>query len=118
MKRLILLLSILFSAVAVKAQSTDQTPEQRAHIQAEHLQKLCATTDEQTQKAEVIFLAKIKEINAILTDNTKSSDQKKIDVDKVKAEKDAQLKLILTPDQYTIYRNKMDEVAARRNGQH
>src|ERR1700749_3931857 len=115
MKRIIILLSILFSAVAVNAQTTE-TPEQRAHIQAMHLQKLVSTTDEQTQKAEAIFLAKIQAIDAILKDPSKSKEQQQADIAQVRAEKDKELQTVLTPDQFTIYKNKMDEIAARRNG--
>jgi hypothetical protein len=120
MKRFILILSLLFSAVAINAQQqqTEQTPEQRAHIQAMRLQKLVSTNDEQTQKAEVIFLAKINAINAIMTDASKTPDQQKAAVDQVKAEKDKELSQILTAEQYTTYRAKMDEIAARKNLAH
>ena len=121
MKRIIILLSILFSAVAANAQSatTTQTQEpsaeQRAHTQAMRLQKLVSTSDEQTQKAEAIFLSKIQAIQAITADNSKTDAQKKADIEQVKADKDKELAAVLTADQYTVYRNKMDQIAARKN---
>jgi hypothetical protein len=115
MKRIIILLSILFSAVAVHAQTTE-TAEQRAHNQALHLQKLVSTNEDQTQKAEAIFLAKILAIDAILKDSSKSKEQQQADIAQVRAEKDKELQAVLTADQYTTYKNKMDEIAARKNG--
>ena len=117
MKRFILILTLLFSAVAINAQNADQqqTPEQRAHIEAMHLQKLVSTNDDQTKKAEAIFLAKIKEINAILNDGSKTAPEQEKAIADVRAEKDNELAQVLTADQFAVYRHKMEEIAARKN---
>ena len=117
MKRIILLLSILFTGVAINAQSSEPTAEQRAHIQAMRLKKLCTTNDDQTQKAEAIFLSKILAIKAITEDSSKTNDVKKAEIEKVKAAKDIELSQILTSDQFATYRNKMDQMAGRKDGQ-
>ncbi len=121
MKRFIFLFALIFSGVMVNAQATQtteqapaQTPEQHAHAQAMHLQKLVSTNDDQTQKAEAIFLERDKAIQAILNDGTKTAQEQQDAIAKVKADKDVELSQVLTADQYAVYRHKMEQLAARK----
>jgi Spy/CpxP family protein refolding chaperone len=115
MKRIIFILTILISAVTANAQqSTATTPEQRAHTQALRVQKLVSASDEQTQKLEVIFLARANAINAITSDASKTDEQKKTEIAQVKADKDKEIAGVLTPDQYITYQNQLKAVQARQ----
>ena len=122
MKRIFLILGVLFTFVAVNAQQaqTTPTPQERAHNQALRLKKLVSLSDEQTTKVEAVFLSRAIAVDAIEADAAKTPEQKKADIKKVREEKDNELKAILTAEQYTQYEQQKANRKARQaatNGQ-
>jgi hypothetical protein len=126
MKRLFFVLGLLFAGVAVNAQtaqtttqSTEQTPQQKAHIQAMRMQKNLTLSAEQTTQVEAVLLAKIEAIDKVKNDASKTPDAKKAEIEKIKADKDQELSTILTPAQYTQYtemKTKQKDRSAAANG--
>ncbi len=115
MKRLILILGVLFTFVAANAQQPATRPAQeRAHAQAMRIKKLVSLSDEQTVKVEAIFLARAEAVDAINADASKSPEQKKADIQKVRDEKEAEIKAVLTADQYTQYQQQKANRQARK----
>lgn len=115
MKRLILILGVLFTFVAANAQQAATRPAQeRAHAQALRLKKLVSLSDEQMVKVEAIFLARAEAVDAINADAAKSPEQKKADIQKVREEKETELKAVLTADQYTQYQQQKASRKARK----
>ncbi len=115
MKRLILILGVLFTFVAANAQQAATRPAQeRAHAQALRLKKLVSLSDDQMVKVEAIFLARAEAIDAINADAAKSPEQKKADIQNVRDAKETELKAVLTADQYTQYQQQKASRKARK----
>lgn len=106
MKRILFILLLLTGAVAVNAQNQEApkaTAEERAHSQAMHWQKILTLSGEQLPKVEQVILTRMKTIDALKADATKSKEVKKAEAAAANAKQDADLKTILTPEQYTKY---------------
>jgi periplasmic protein CpxP/Spy len=105
MKRILLVLGLILSFVAVNAQTAQQQPtaQERAHNQAIKLQKQLMLSDDQTARVEPVILARINEVDAIKADASKTDDQKRAATEQVRTAKDTELSAILTPDQYKKY---------------
>ncbi|HEU4716377.1 MAG TPA: hypothetical protein VFU15_01010, partial [Bacteroidia bacterium] len=111
MKRIILLFGILLSFAAVRAQSATSaapadapTPQQKAHTQAMQMQKMLGLSDEQTTSVEALFLTRIQSIDQINNDATKTDQQKKEDIQKVRDQNETDVLAVLTPDQIAKYK--------------
>jgi hypothetical protein len=119
MKRIILLFGLIFSLVAVKANAGETpTNEQKAHNQAIGLQKLVSLSNEQTAKVEAVLLSKIVEIEAITNDASKDAAAKQSAIEGVKKAKDSELAAIMSPEQYSLFLNKRDEIKQRKDIAH
>ena len=118
MKRIIFILSFVFITTAINAQQAgEQTPEQqRAHTMALRLKKLVSATDEQTQKAEVIFLSRFTEINAVIADTTKTAEEQNAAIEQINTAKENELATVLTPEQFIKYQEQRKAAAARQTG--
>jgi periplasmic protein CpxP/Spy len=119
MKRILLVFGLLLTGVAVNAQTAEPatnqtaeqaTPEQRAHTQALKMQKNLGLTAEQTTKVEAVLVSRIKEVQAVKTDATKSKEQKEAAIAKINEAKETELKGILTAEQFAKYK----EMQAKR----
>jgi hypothetical protein len=119
MKRIILLFGLIFSLVAVKANAGETpTNEQKAHNQALGIQKLVSLSNEQTVKVEAVLLSKIVEIETITNDVTKDAAAKQSAIDAVKKNKDSELAAIMSPEQFSMFVNKRDEIKQRKDIAH
>lgn len=107
MKRFFFLFLLIAASVAVKAQTATEapkaTPEERAHTQTLRLQKLLTLTPEQFTQVEQIMLTRVKKVDAIKADQTKSKEEKKAAADVATAEQDKELEKVLTKEQYAKY---------------
>lgn len=119
MKRIILLFGLIFSLVSVNAFAGETpTNEQKAHNQAIGIQKLVSLSNDQTVKVEAVLLSKIIAYDAILNDLTKDGAAKNEAIDALKKQKDQELAQIMTPEQYSMFVNKRDEIKARKDIAH
>lgn len=125
MKRFFLFLCLLTASVAVNAQtpaSTTEAPkataEERAHTQTLRLQKILTLTTEQSPKVEQIILTRVKAVDAIKADASKTKEVKKAEVDAAVAIQDKELEKVLTPEQYTKYveQKKMKQERQQASG--
>lgn len=126
MKRIFFFFFLLTASVAVNAQApatTQEAPkataEERAHSQTLRMQKILTLSTEQVAKVEQVILTRIKTIDALRADQTKTKDVKKAEVAAANATQDAELQKILTPEQYTKYveQKKMKEERRNLSGQ-
>lgn len=116
MKRIFVLFAFILTATFAQAQSqTVESPTERAHTQALGLQKQLALTEEQTAKAEEIYLARYNAVQAIKADATKSQDQKDADIIAVRKQKDLEIIALLTPEQAAKYDELKKVMEERQN---
>jgi len=117
MKRIIILFVFLFTVAGAYAQA-QQTPvstaPERAHAYAIRMQKQLALTAEQTSQIEALFLAKITAIEAVNADATKTQEQKDVEVAKIRADKEAEIQAVLTPEQLAKYNQMKEDNKKRR----
>ncbi|RSK46967.1 hypothetical protein [Hymenobacter rigui] len=96
------------------------TPEQRADRQAQNLTRQLSLSADQTPKVRAIALAQAQEMQTLRDKYTTAGSRQGMGQDlKATQEKyDAQLKAVLTTDQYTKYtqlrEDRMDKVRQRR----
>jgi Spy/CpxP family protein refolding chaperone len=124
-KMLILLAAFTLTAGAANAQTSaptpapiridrdqvgNKTPEQRAEARTQQLAKSLSLTAEQTEKVRQLNLAQAKEMQAVRTKNAANREEAKAARDR----HDAQLKAILSADQYTKYDQQRTERMNKR----
>ena len=120
MKRLLVILALLFAGVTANAQSNApaQTPEQaaqsRAHSHALYWQKMLNLSEAQTTQAEQIALERIQKIQAINADASKTSEAKQREVAQVKADSETKFQAVLSPEQFAKYREIKAQKQQRR----
>jgi hypothetical protein len=105
MKRLFVLFAFILTASFAQAQSAQvaENPTERAHAQALSLKKQLGLSDEQTAKAEAIYLARHNEVEAIKNDAAKSQEEKDNATTIVRKEKEKEIQALLTPEQLIKY---------------
>ncbi|UPL50494.1 DUF4890 domain-containing protein [Hymenobacter sublimis] len=134
-KLLVLFAAFSFSAAAASAQTTpvkaahgqhqkgakaNKTPEQRAEQKAKSLSQKLGLTAAQTEQVRQLHLARFQEMQAQRT-QTASAANKQQRHQAMKASKDryeAQLKQILSAEQYTKYAQLQAQKQAKHKGQH
>ncbi|QIL77421.1 multiple ligand-binding protein 1 [Hymenobacter sp. HDW8] len=97
---------------AQRGQMANKTPEQRAEARAANLSKSLGLSAEQTEKVRQLNLAQAKEMDAVRAKNVENRQKAKAARDR----HDAQLKSILTADQYAKYEQQRTERMANRKG--
>ena len=120
MKRILALLPVFLllfiSAQAQRPQTTEtQTPQERAHSSAMRMKKVLELNDAQTTQVEAVILSRIQAIDRINADASLTPEAKEAAIQKVRADKDAELQKILTPQQYTRYQEMKNEREQRKN---
>ncbi|SMB91169.1 hypothetical protein SAMN00120144_0650 [Hymenobacter roseosalivarius DSM 11622] len=93
-------------------QRVKKTPEQRAEASAANLSKSLGLSAEQTEKVRQLNLAQAKEMDAVRTKNAENRQTAKA----TRSRHNAQLKAILTADQYAKYEQQRTERMANRKG--
>lgn len=119
MKRIILLFGLIFSLVAVQAKAGETpTNEQKAHNQAIGIQKLVSLSAAQTAQVEAVLLSKIIELETITNDVSKDAAAKQAAIEVVKKQRDTELAAIMSPEQFSMFVNKRDEIKTRKDIAH
>ncbi len=104
-KRAVVSAAILISTAAFgQQQMQDRSPEQRAQRQMKWMQANLALTSDQNDKAYNILLKYASE-----ADNAKTGGQRGARKE-IQADKDAELKGILTGNQYQLYAAHMEQM--------
>lgn len=101
MKRInfILLMMAFLIATSVSAQEKRKTPEERAKAQSEAMKKNLGLNEEQTIALEEINLRFAKEVEAKREMNGNSNEKVEIPQE-IRDARNAEIKTVLTPDQY------------------
>jgi len=79
---------------------TPRTPEQRANMQTQRLSKKLKLSAEQQAKVKEIFLARAQKVENVKSAQAEEKKQRKQQVKATKDESDAELKKVLTEEQY------------------
>ncbi|MBX0290160.1 DUF4890 domain-containing protein [Hymenobacter sp. HSC-4F20] len=134
-KLLVLFAAFSFSAAAASAQTTPvkaphaqhqkgtktaKTPEQRAEQKAKSLSQKLGLSASQTEQVRQLNLARFQEMQAKRTQVATAANKQQRHQE-MKASKDryeAQLKQILSAEQYTKYAQLQAEKQAKHKGQH
>jgi len=103
-KRTMVFALVLMSSAVFAQGMQKRTPEERAQNQMKWMQNNLALTGDQNQKPYNILLKYATE-----TDNARATGQKG-ERKEIKADKDAELKGILTGNQYQLYRAHMEQM--------
>ena len=109
------LLLISTTTVFAQQQMQQRTPEERAQRQTSWMQKNLGLTDEQNKKVYDIMLYHAQQADA--DKGMAAGPDKKMDKKELKRDTDAELKAVLTGDQYRQYQQHVQEMKARRQGQ-
>jgi hypothetical protein len=114
-----LLFAATLSATALQAQNTEgkhskRAPEDKAKMRAQHLDKKLDLTDEQTTKAEQIYLQTAQKMAQIKSQKGDDKQAMGQEMKAIRANTNQQLKAILTAEQWTA-KEKMD---AERKAKH
>ncbi len=89
-----------------------RTPEERAQRQTMWMQKNLGLTQDQNKKVYDIMLYHAQQADA--DKNMAPGPEKKMDKKELKRDTDAELKEVLTGDQYRQYQQHVEEMKARR----
>jgi Spy/CpxP family protein refolding chaperone len=113
-KKIIMFAAALLIAIAASAQNAPakgkkapKTPEEKAKKQTEWMKKDLQLTDDQAQQIEDINLKYAKKAET-------RREALKTEHEKFKAEKEADLKKVLTPDQYAKFDQERKDKQAKR----
>jgi periplasmic protein CpxP/Spy len=113
-RKIIMFAAALLVAMAASAQNvpakgkrTPKTPEEKAKKQTEWMKKDLQLTDDQAQQIEEINLKYAKKAEA-------RKEALKAEHEKFKGEKEADLKKVLTPDQYAKFDQERKDKQAQK----
>ena len=116
MKKLFLSLTILLTSLTISAQGMRQfNPEDMAKRQVERIKEACATTDDQYKAIYDLFLAQTQVQKAEMDSLMASGQPPRFDREAMQKRREAtnaEIKKILTPEQYAKYEEMQK---ARRN---
>jgi periplasmic protein CpxP/Spy len=107
---IILMMALAVSAaVAQDNDKTKKTPEEKATILTAKMEKNLALTPEQVKKVKAINLSSAEK--TVASRDAAGEDKKKFHAEKkkIEEERDASFKSVLTPEQYTKYREMIEE---------
>lgn len=113
MKKVVLLLMVMFAAVTISAQQGQRsTPEERAKRQTENLAEKLELTKEQKEKVYDIYLKSAQSMSAQRGENT-DREKMREQFQKSQKERDEAIKAILTEDQQKKYDELQKEMQGR-----
>jgi hypothetical protein len=96
-----------------RVQKETASPQERAQKSAMRWKETLKLSEEQTAKVEGVIQSRIEAVEKVKADASMSEDAKKAAIEKIRAEKEAELKAILTPDQQKVFDAKKDEMEKR-----
>lgn len=121
MKKLLMLMVLAAMTATVQAQDTGKrTTQERAHARSERMAKELGLSPEQQAKVEAIDLKYAERSQALRAEREAKEDGARKD-DQGRAIRDArevEMKGVLTPEQFSRWKAKRDELKARRTAQH
>lgn len=132
MKKLLLYLSVAFFGLAIATASAQprpdegRTPEERADNQTKRLTKHLALSADQTEKVHAIVLERTTKMEALRNEAKAEKGKKKSELQAIEAAEEAQMKQVLTPEQFDKYIKHREEMKKKmqqkrqqkRNGEH
>ena len=123
MKKLSMIIAFVAASVAVNAQEKDhKTPQERAQLQTARMTKELSLTTDQAAKVEAINLKYADQIEAKRTEQKADREKMRTEGKALHDAHDADMKVVLTPEQYTIWQAKKEEMKAKqmekRQGMH
>ena len=106
--KFILVLTVIFTSSVASAQMQKRTPQERAQNQVQWMQKNLALTDDQSKKAYDIILRSARQVDNAR--NAPAGSGKKQDMQGIQNNRDAEMKAILSGDQYQKYQVHVQEI--------
>ncbi len=106
------IIAILLFNFQLKAQDQDKikkTPEEKAKNQTKAINKVCNLTDEQFPKVEKIILTSNLKLNELKSSKPTQRGQKIKEFQAIKENQDAEMKQILSPEQFVKYQKLLNE---------
>lgn len=114
MKKLMIIALLASMTVAAQAQEKDRkTPQERAKLRTEHMTKELALSPEQQAKVEAINLKYADRVEAVRAEREAERTAKRDAAEAMHAAHDAEMKAVLTADQYTKWVAKKQEAKAK-----
>jgi hypothetical protein len=106
------IIAILLFNFQLKAQDQEKikkTPEEKAKNQTKAINKVCNLTDEQFPKVEKIILNSNLKLNELKSSKPTQRGQKIKEFQAIKENQDAEMKQILSPEQFVKYQKLLNE---------
>ena len=106
------IIAILLFNFQLKAQDQDKikkTPEEKAKNQTKAINKVCNLTDEQFPKVEKIILTSNFKLNELKSNKPTQRGEKIKEFQAIKENQDAEMKQILSPEQFVKYQKLLNE---------
>ena len=114
MKNLMIIALLASMTVAAQAQEKDRkTPQERAKLRTEHMTKELELSPEQQAKVEAINLKYADRVEAVRAEREAERTAKREAAEAMHAAHDAEMKAVLTADQYTKWVAKKQEAKAK-----
>lgn len=114
MKKLMIIALLASMTVAAQAQEKDRkTPQERAKLRTEHMTKELELSPEQQAKVEAINLKYADQVEAVRAESEAERTAKREAAEAMHAAHDAEMKAVLTADQYTKWVAKKQEAKAK-----
>jgi protein CpxP len=114
------LMLLFISGIAMAQQSQNKTPEERAESQTQKLTKELSLTSDQSTKIKASLLQQGQQADAIRTKYANATDKKPMhqEIKTLHESKDAEIKKVLTADQYTKYQTIISEQHEHHGDEH
>jgi len=114
MKKLMIIAALASMTVAAQAQEKDRkTPQERAKLRTEHMTKELELSPEQQAKVEAINLKYADRVEAVRAEREAERTAKRDAAEAMHGAHDAEMKAVLTADQYTKWVAKKQEAKAK-----
>ncbi|MBL7955372.1 MAG: hypothetical protein JNJ91_10060 [Flavobacteriales bacterium] len=114
MKKLMIVAVLASMTLAAQAQEKEKrTPQERAKARTEHMTKELALSPEQQAKVEAINLKYADQVEAVRSEREAERTAKREAAKAMHDAHDAEMKAVLTADQYTKWVAKKQEAKAK-----
>ncbi len=115
MKKLMIVAVLASMTLAAQAQEKEKrTPQERAKARTEHMTKELALSPEQQAKVEAINLKYADQVEAVRSEREAERTAKREAAKAMHDAHDAEMKAVLTADQYTKWVAKKQEAKAKQ----
>ena len=114
MKKLMIVAALASMTLAAQAQEKEKrTPQERAKARTEHMTKELALSPDQQAKVEAINLKYADQVEAVRSEREAERTAKREAAKAMHDAHDAEMKAVLTADQYTKWVAKKQEAKAK-----